>query len=156
MDIKLLIMDVDGTLTDGKVYMGAAGEAMKCFDIKDGYGIANLLPKYGITPAIITGRKSEILLRRCEELKITHVYQGISEKTEKMNELMELLHVSPEQTAYIGDDLNDLDCMKMAGVTGCPSDAVKGIKEYVDFVSTLPGGSGAVREFIEWLGTEKR
>ncbi len=156
MDIKLLIMDVDGTLTDGKVYMGAAGEAMKCFDIKDGYGIANLLPKYGITPAIITGRKSEILLRRCEELKITHVYQGISEKTEKMNELMELLCVSPEQTAYIGDDLNDLDCMKMAGVTGCPSDAVKGIKEYVDFVSTLPGGSGAVREFIEWLGTEKR
>lgn len=156
MDIKLLIMDVDGTLTDGKVYMGAAGEAMKCFDIKDGYGIAKLLPKYGITPAIITGRKSEILLRRCEELKITHVYQGISEKTEKMKELMELLCVSPEQTAYIGDDLNDLDCMKMAGVTGCPSDAVKGIKEYVDFVSTLPGGSGAVREFIEWLGTEKR
>lgn len=155
MDIKLLIMDVDGTLTDGKVYMGASGEAMKCFDIKDGYGIANLLPKHGIIPAIITGRKSEILLRRCEELKITHVYQGISEKTEKMKELMQLLDVTAGQVVYIGDDLNDLDCMKIAGVTGCPSDAVKEIKEYVDFVSTLPGGSGAVREFIEWIDTEK-
>lgn len=154
MDIKLLVMDVDGTLTDGKVYMGASGELVKCFDIKDGYGIANLLPKYGIVPAIITGRKSEILLRRCEELKIFHVYQGISEKTEKMEELMRKLDVTPEQVAYIGDDLNDLDCMKAAGVTGCPADAVKDIKEYVDFVSTLPGGSGAVREFIEWLGAQ--
>lgn len=151
MDIKAMIMDVDGTLTDGKIYMSATGEAVKAFDVKDGYGIANLLPECGIVPVIITGRKSEILLRRCEDLKITHVYQGVSDKAAKFAEVLEKLGISGKQVAYIGDDLNDLECMELAGVTACPADAVEIIREKADFCCNFPGGKGAVREFIDWL-----
>ena len=97
--IRMLVLDVDGTLTDGKVYMGANGEAVKAFDIKDGYGIANILPRLGITPVIITGRKSEILLRRCEELKITHIYQGIMDKVAKLKEVLAELDMTAEEAA---------------------------------------------------------
>ena len=149
--IKALIMDVDGTLTDGKVYMGASGELMKCFDIKDGYGIANLLPKAGIMPIIITGRKSDILLKRCEELIIIHVYQGVAEKRTLMKQILEELNIALTQVAYIGDDLNDMECMELVALTACPSDAVRQIKESVDYCCTCKGGNGAVREFIDYL-----
>ena len=88
MKIKLLVMDVDGTLTDGKIYMGAEGEMMKAFDVKDGYGIAHILPRLGITPVIITGRRSGIVERRCAELGITELYQGVRDKLEKLRELL--------------------------------------------------------------------
>ncbi len=149
--IRLLIMDVDGTLTDGKIYMGASGEAVKAFHAKDGYGIVHLLPKLGITPVIITGRKSEILLRRCEELGITHVYQGVEEKTEMLKRVAEALGTDLVHTAYIGDDLNDFEAMKLCGMKACPSDAAAGIREISDFICTMPGGMGAVREFIDYL-----
>ena len=150
-NIKLLVMDVDGTLTDGKVYMGFAGEAVKAFDIKDGYGIANILPKLGITPVVITGRESEILKKRCRELKIEHVYQGILDKPAQLKKVMSELCTDACHVAYIGDDLNDLECMKLCGITACPSDAVDGVKKIADFCCTVPGGSGAVREFIDYL-----
>lgn len=148
--IRALVMDVDGTLTDGKIYMGSDGEIMKAFDIKDGYAIVHL-SHAGITPIIITGRKSAILERRCKELNISEVYQGISRKAEQLHVVLARLQITVAEVAYIGDDLNDLECMKMCGLCACPHDAVDGIRSVVDFVCTKNGGSGAVREFIEYI-----
>jgi len=149
--IKYLVMDVDGTLTDGKIYMGNDGEMMKAFSIKDGCGIHDILLPAGITPVIITGRKSKILENRCGEIGIKEIHQGISNKIEKMISVTSDLST----VAYIGDDINDLSAMlpikKAGGKVGCPADAVKKVKEIADFISVKNGGEGAVREFIEWL-----
>lgn len=149
MKIKMLVMDVDGTLTDGCIYMGSDGEAMKAFNCQDGYAIAQILPRAGITPVIITGRSSRIVANRAAELKIVHLHQGVADKLPKLQELAAQLGVCREEIAYIGDDLNDLECMKFCGFTGCPGDAVPEIREIVDFVSTRNGGRGAVREFVD-------
>lgn len=149
--IKILVMDVDGTLTDGKIYMGSDGELMKAFDIKDGYGIANMLPRMGITPVIITGRQSKILEARCRELKIEELSQGIEDKKSVLEQILKKKGLGFENVAYIGDDLNDLPCMTYAGVTSCPADACDGIKKSVHYVCSRKGGRGAVREFIEFL-----
>lgn len=150
-NIKYLVMDVDGTLTDGKIYMGDSGELCKAFNIKDGYGIHDILIPNNIEPVIMTGRRSVIVQKRCEELGITKVYQGITDKLETIKEITSKLN----EVAYIGDDLNDLPCMKAikssGGVVGCPKDAVKNVKDIADFISKYKGGQGAVREFIEWL-----
>ena len=151
MMIKYLVMDVDGTLTDGKIYMGAHGEMMKAFNIKDGCGIHDIAIPGGIIPVIITGRKSEIVKKRCGELGIQQVYQGIKNKIEQLNSIADDL----SQVAYIGDDINDLSCMipvkEAGGVVGCPADAVERVKEISDFVALHNGGDGAVRDFIEWI-----
>lgn len=155
--VRLLVMDVDGTLTDGKIYMGPAGEAMKAFDIKDGYAIANLLPAAGIVPAVITGRESAIVANRCAELGIRHLYQGRQDKPAAFRELLgqvsrELgVEITGAQAAYLGDDLIDLDCMRLCAVRGCPADAAREVKAVCQFVSQRDGGNGAAREFIEWL-----
>lgn len=149
--IKYLVMDVDGTLTDGKIYMGNDGEMMKAFNIKDGCGIHDILIPAGITPVIITGRSSKILENRCKELGITNLHQGIRNKIEK------LLTITTDLStvAYIGDDINDLSCMERikeaGGLVGCPADAVQKVIMLSDFVSKKKGGNGAVREFIEWI-----
>ena len=150
MDIKLLVMDVDGTLTDGKIYMSANGELMKAFNIKDGYAIARLRD-YGIEPVIITGRKSEIVSQRCAELKITELYQGIENKSYKLRDVCKEYCIDLSQVAYIGDDLNDLSCMKICGYSACPSDAMKQVRDSVNYVCETKGGDGAVREFIDFL-----
>ena len=144
-------MDVDGTLTDGKIYMGTSGEFCKTFNIKDGYGIHDILIPAGITPVIMTGRRSEIVLNRCKELGITEVYQDISNKTEQLQFIVEDLST----VAYIGDDLNDYSCMlsikNAGGLIGCPKDADKKIIKIVNYVAKHNGGNGAVRDFIEWI-----
>lgn len=149
--INYLIMDVDGTLTDGKIYMSNTGEAMKAFNIKDGCGIHDVLIPAGITPVIITGRTSEIVINRCKELGITEVYQGVNNKVKKLISLINDL----SSVAYIGDDINDLACMKAiknaGGTIGCPADAVKEVVELSDYIAPHNGGNGAVRDFIEWL-----
>ena len=151
MMIKYLVMDVDGTLTDGKIYMGAHGEMMKAFNIKDGCGIHDIAIPGGIIPVIITGRTSEIVKKRCGELGIQQVYQGIKNKIEQLKSIADDL----SQVAYIGDDINDLSCMipvkEAGGVVGCPADAVERVKEISDFVALHNGGDGAVRDFIEWI-----
>ena len=151
MMIKYLVMDVDGTLTDGKIYMGAHGEMMKAFNIKDGCGIHDIAIPGGIIPVIFTGRTSEIVKKRCGELGIQQVYQGIKNKIEQLNSIADDL----SQVAYIGDDINDLSCMipvkEAGGVVGCPADAVERVKEISDFVALHNGGDGAVRDFIEWI-----
>jgi 3-deoxy-D-manno-octulosonate 8-phosphate phosphatase (KDO 8-P phosphatase) len=153
--IKHLVLDVDGTLTDGKVYMGASGELMKAFNIKDGYGIHDMLIPAGITPIIITGRDSAIVTNRALELGIAEVHQGIRDKLGKMKELLSSLNGKLQYTAYIGDDLNDLVCMKAVkgegGLVGCPADAASEVKEICNYVCKKKGGDGAVREFIEYI-----
>jgi 3-deoxy-D-manno-octulosonate 8-phosphate phosphatase (KDO 8-P phosphatase) len=159
--MKFLIMDVDGTLTDGKIYIGETGEAFKAFDIKDGCGIKDILPQYGIIPLIITARKSVILENRCKELGIEYLYQGEREKFHRLNSVIEQYNDdnSTEYTladcAYIGDDILDLQCMEpikeAGGIVGCPLDAVPKVKAVADFVSIASCGRGAVREFIDFL-----
>lgn len=153
--IKLLIMDVDGTLTDGKIYIGPEGEAFKAFNIKDGYGIAHLLPDLLIKPIIITGRKSKIVENRCLELCISDVFQGVDDKVCKLCEVIAENHVTYDQVAYIGDDDNDLESMKKikvgGGIVACPFDASPNVLEIADYVSVKCGGDGAVRDFIEHI-----
>ena len=151
MSVKLFVMDVDGTLTDGHIYIGARGELMKAFDVKDGYAIAHLLPAAEIVPVIITGRRSAIVEERAKELSITELHQGVRDKLTCLKAIGEKYGVKPKEIAYIGDDLNDLDCIYFCGVTACPADAVEEVKASVDYVCTHNGGSGAVREFIAWL-----
>ena len=154
-DVKYLVLDVDGTLTDGCVYMGETGELCKAFNIKDGYGIVHQLIPAGMKPVIITGRSSAIVDNRCKELGITLVYQGVSDKLGKLKGVMSAYGTTLKDCAYMGDDLNDLTVMKAikaeGGLLGCPADAAKEVIEISDFVATKDGGRGCVREFIEWL-----
>ena len=147
----MLIMDVDGTLTDGHIYTGHQGEVMKVFSCKDGLGIKELLPKLGITPVIITGRDSVITANRAKELYIEELYQGVSDKLPLLREIAARYGLAREEIAYIGDDLNDWDCLKYCGVTGCPQDAEDAVKEIVSFVALRDGGKGAVRDFIAYI-----
>lgn len=155
--MKAIVFDVDGTLTDGKIYIGNDGEIMKAFDVKDGCGIHDLLPKKQIMPIIITARNSSILKNRCFELGITHYYQGCRNKVEKICEIAQELGIEQnscglyEEIAYIGDDIIDIPAMNICGVKGCPQDAVEEVKRIVDFISKKTGGNGAVRDFIEWI-----
>ena len=148
--IKLVLLDVDGTLTDGGIYRGNNGEELKRFNVKDGYAIVNA-QKLGIEFGIITGRKSELVEIRSNELKIKYLYQGISEKTVILEEIMQKTGLEKEEIAYMGDDLNDLLIMKQVGSSGTPKDAVDEVIQVADFVSKKNGGSGAVREFIEHI-----
>lgn len=143
-------MDVDGTLTDGKIYMSASGEAFKAFNIKDGYTIYTL-DKLGIIPVIITGRESQIVASRAEELKITECHQGVGDKLAKLREIAAKYGISMNEIAYIGDDYNDLACMEACGFTGCPQDAEEDIKPKVDYVCQTKSGEGALREFVKQI-----
>ena len=149
--IRLLVMDVDGTLTDGKIYQSAEGETIKAFDVKDGYGIHVLLPKHQIKSAIITGRCSPITEYRAKELNMDAVMQDISDKPAALHALSDKLQIPLSETAYIGDDLNDLDCIRLCGLSACPADAVAAIKTEVDYICNAKGGQGAVREWIDWI-----
>lgn len=153
--LKFLIMDVDGTLTDGKIYMGNDGEVCKVFDIRDGCGIHDILLPIGIIPIIITGRTSKILQNRCSEIGITEIFQGVDNKHLKLNEILFKTGYTYSNVAYMGDDINDLSCMipikQSGGIVGCPYNAVKRVRDLADYICEKKGGDGAVREFIEWL-----
>lgn len=154
--IDMLVMDVDGTLTDGKIYMGCQGEIIKAFNIRDGYAICHLLPQYGIEPVVMTGRKSLIVEKRCGELGIQRVYQNCKNKKNKLLEIakdkgMVLVNGKMSGVAFIGDDIQDIPAMEISEYSGCPSDAVYEVKTIVDYICDNRGGGAAVREFIEWL-----
>lgn len=151
--IKYLVMDVDGSLTDGKIYMGSEGEAMKAFSIKDGYVVNYILKPANIVPIIITARTSKIVQNRCNELGITQVHQG---KFDKLTALIEIVgEKNIGKCAYFGDDIIDLKCMnpikEAGGIIGCPADAVQEIKGIADYSCVNKAGEGALREFVEWL-----
>lgn len=151
MSIKLLVMDVDGTLTDGRIYVGAQGELMKAFDVRDGYAISHILPTIDIEPVIITGRSSQLVQQRAKELKIKLLYQGVSNKLSQLKQIAEENGVTKNEIAYIGDDVNDLDCIQYSACTACPADAVPEVQKAVGYICKHNGGRGAVREFIDYL-----
>ena len=151
MRIRLLAMDVDGTLTDGRIFAGPDGEIFKAFDVKDGYAIKHVLPTVGVVPVVITGRRSTIVEKRCAELDIAELYQGVSDKLDKLREVAAGHGLQPEEIAYIGDDVNDLSCMAYAGLSACPCDAVEAVRKAADYVCVRPGGRSAVREFIDYF-----
>lgn len=153
-------MDVDGTLTDGKVYMGDSGEAFKAFNIKDGCGIKEILPKHAIIPIVITARESQMLGNRCNELGIKEIHQGVREKLVCLQSIIDEYSSQNKKydlsnVAYIGDDLLDLKCLmpikEAGGLTGCPADSIPEVISICDFVSPHNGGDGAVRDFIEYI-----
>lgn len=148
--IKLIVLDVDGTLTDGKLYMDDKDNSLKAFDVKDGFAIAQWI-KFGGMVAIITGKTSVIVKRRVEELGIQELVQGAGNKVKELYKILEKYNITPEETAYMGDDINDLGVMSKVGISAAPKNAVKEVLERVDFISEKIGGDGAVREFIEYL-----
>lgn len=157
--IKYFLMDVEGTLMDAKLYMGNEGEVCKIYNIKDGCGIYDILIPSGIVPIVITRRSSLIIEKCCNELGIQDLYQGIVDKQTVLHKLLLESDYEYKNMAYIGDDIDDISCMKIikeaGGIVGCPADAVNEVRALADFVSKKDGGNGAVREFIEWILKEK-
>lgn len=154
-NVKLFAMDVDGTLTDGRIYMGNEGELMKAFDVKDGLGIRRLMDA-GIIPVIITGRQSKITWNRCKELGIEHVYQGVQNKLLLLNEIAQQQNITLNEIAYMGDDLNDYDLLKAAGQGFVPNDAILELDWEGLIRVSKKGGRGAVREAIEIILSQVR
>lgn len=148
--IKLLALDVDGVLTNGEIIFGCDGELMKKFNAQDGMGIT-LARKAGLRIAIITGRESQMVKLRSAELNITDVYQGAMTKTQALAELKAKYNVTAEEIAYVGDDLNDLPVMVAVGLPCAVANAALEVKEHARFVTHSSGGSGAVREVIEYI-----
>ena len=148
--IKLIVLDVDGCLTDGKIIYSSDGVESKNFNVKDGLAIATWI-RMGNQVAIITGRQSDIVKRRADELGIQHLFQGIKDKDRVLRELVESLGLKFYEVGAIGDDLNDYNMLKMVGRSFTPQDGVKEIQEIVKSVLTRNGGDGAVREMIDAL-----
>ena len=147
--IELLVLDVDGTLTDGKIYYSNSGEEVKAFNIKDGLMVASWNKLLGKKSAIITGRTSKIVEKRAKELGIEFIYQGVKNKEEALKELVKELNLSFDEVAVIGDDLNDLAMMKLTKQTFAPADANPYVYEYVSTPLKKSGGNGAVAEMVE-------
>ena len=159
--IRFLVMDVDGTLTDGKIYMGQSGELFKSFDTRDGFAIREILPLLAVRPVIITARESAIVANRARELGVKELHQGCRNKLDKLQELLSVCSVNDGVTyslanvAYIGDDLLDMQCLvpvaKAGGLAACPADATQAVKNVCQFVANHNGGAGAVRELVEYM-----
>ncbi len=148
--IELLVLDVDGCLTDGSITYTQNGDEIKSFNVKDGLAIATWI-KLGKKVAIITGRKSKIVQRRAEELHIQHIYQGIRNKKEKLENILKDENLDYKQVAIIGDDLNDYLMLQLAGISFSPQNGVDDIKDIVDIILSKNGGDGAIREMIEYI-----
>ncbi len=148
--IKLLLLDVDGVLTDGRIIFDDAGRELKAFDVKDGHGL-KLVQRAGIKVGIITGRQSAVVAQRAAELGIELVYQGAKDKLVPFREILAHLQLTPDQTAYVGDDLVDLPILLQVGFSAAVADAVDEVKARVDMVTRRPGGRAAVREICDYL-----
>lgn len=148
--IKLIVMDVDGTLTDGGVYIDSNGVENKRFDVQDGAGIL-IAQQVGIEFMIITGRKSFCVEKRAKELNIKYVYQGVHDKLDCLKKFMIEHNLERDEIAYVGDDLNDYKIMEYIGLAICPNNAVSEIKDISHINLSKNGGNGAIREFIEIL-----
>ena len=149
--IKLLVLDVDGTLTNGQLTFDSNGVETKSFNVKDGLAIASWTKKLGLKVAIITGRNSPIVEKRAKELGVQYIYQGIHNKDEVLEDILKKENLTFKNVASIGDDLNDYKMLKKSALSFCPSDAVNEISDLVNIVCTKNGGDGAVREMIEYI-----
>lgn len=152
--IRCLVLDVDGTMTDGGVYLDSRGTEMKKFGIRDGAGIL-LLREGGVLPVILTGRESSCVALRARELGISQVFQGVKDKRTFLEQFLREQNLSGQETAYLGDDFNDLAAMSLAAVSACPSDAAAGVRNRCSLVLKARGGEGAVREFAELVLSAK-
>ena len=148
--IKLIVLDVDGCLTDGKIIYTAQGDEIKAFHVKDGLAIVSWI-KLGHDVAIITGRNSEVVARRAKELGIVHLFQGVKDKESVLDELRLKLHLQWEHIAAIGDDLNDYKMLQRVGLSFTPKDGSLYIQECAQYTLDRSGGEGAVREMIEYI-----
>jgi 3-deoxy-D-manno-octulosonate 8-phosphate phosphatase (KDO 8-P phosphatase) len=148
--VKVLVLDVDGVLTDGRLYISAAGEELKVFHVRDGSGLV-AAQRAGITVAIISGRNSPAVTRRAAELGIRHVMQGIGDKAVELDRLLQELGVDAEEVACVGDDTPDLPMLRMAGLAVAVADAHPALDSEVHWVTTSGGGRGAVREVCDLL-----
>jgi 3-deoxy-D-manno-octulosonate 8-phosphate phosphatase (KDO 8-P phosphatase) len=149
-DVELLILDVDGVLTDGRLYYGEQGEMMKALDTRDGHGIV-MLRHAGIRTAILSGRPQKLLARRFAELQVVHVEERSFAKGEAIVAIAEKLEVALSSIAYVGDDVNDIAAMEKAGLSACPVDAAPETRAAAMYVSSREGGRGAVREVCELI-----
>jgi len=150
MSIELIVLDVDGTMTDSHITYSENGDEIKSFNVKDGLAIASWR-KLGKQVAIITGRSSKIVARRAQELRIEHFYQGVENKKEVLEGLLSKLDIKMENVAAIGDDLNDLSMLRSAALSFVPRDASSYVDKIADVILSKKGGDGAVREMIEYL-----
>jgi len=151
--IKLLLTDNDGVLTDTGVYYSEQGEELKRFSIRDGMGVVRLREICKIETGIITGEKSGSVKKRAEKLQLKHLYLGINNKSIELDKILLSNNLLPENIAYIGDDVNDIEIIKRAGLTASPNDAMDEVKEIVDYICKNKGGNGAFREFAELIIT---
>ncbi len=148
--IDVLLLDVDGVLTDGRIVYGENGVETKSFNVKDGLGL-RLLMAAGINVGIVTGRSSKALYRRCEDLGIIHIYDGVKDKAGVLDTICKRLDVDPASVAFMGDDLPDIALMTRVGLAIAVADAHKNVRAIADVVTTARGGAGAVREICETI-----
>ena len=148
--IRLLILDVDGVLTDGRLYFGPKGETLKVFHVRDGHGL-KMAQRAGIEVALLSGRRSDAAYHRAKELGISRFHEGVRDKVAVMEEIMAAMRIEPAQVAAVGDDLVDLPLMSRAGLAVAVADAVPEVVAAAHWVTSLPGGRGAVREVCDLL-----
>jgi len=148
--LRAFVSDVDGVLTDGALYYGPRGPALKRFDVKDGMGL-RLLREAGLALALISGETGPIVEARAAKLRITDVFQGVEDKAAVLRRFLKSKGIAPDECAYAGDDVNDLGPMALAGVAFAPADAVPAARRAAHWTSSLPGGRGAAREFCDLI-----
>jgi 3-deoxy-D-manno-octulosonate 8-phosphate phosphatase (KDO 8-P phosphatase) len=153
--VQLLVLDVDGVLTDGRLFYGAKGESLKAFHVRDGHGIKQVAAS-GITVAIISGRKSAAVAQRARELGIRHVTQGVGDKLAALARLAKSRQIALEHCACVGDDTPDAPMLHAAGIAIAVADAHADALAVADLVTTRSGGHGAVREVCDWLLAARR
>lgn len=150
LKVKLLIMDVDGVLTDGRMVYGDYGDELKFFDVQDGFGLV-MLRQAGIRTAIISSKKSRVNQRRAKELHITKIYQNARDKFKVLEKITKKMNISREEVCFIGDDLVDIPVLSKVGFAVGVKNAVDEVKEVVHYVTLKSGGRGAVREVVDLI-----
>ncbi|MFO7785894.1 MAG: KdsC family phosphatase [Thermodesulfobacteriota bacterium] len=149
-EISLLVLDVDGVMTDGRIYLDGRGEETKVFDVKDGYGLSRLM-RAGVEVALITGRSSLAVARRAEELGIDEVHQGVADKGVLLDELLRTRGLEQKEVCCMGDDLPDLPLLNRAGLAVAVADAAAEVRAAATLITKSKGGRGAVREVCEMI-----
>ncbi|WP_026375882.1 3-deoxy-manno-octulosonate-8-phosphatase KdsC [Aestuariibacter salexigens] len=149
-DIRLLVLDVDGVFSDGRIYLGNNGEELKAFHTRDGYGIKAVV-KHGVEVAIITGRRSRIVEERMKALNVEHIIQGQEDKHRALTKLAQRLGLKAKHIMSVGDDMPDLGMFSLSGIRVAVKDAHPYVKQQADLITTQPGGFGAVREVCDHL-----
>ena len=149
-DVRLLVLDVDGVLTDGRLYFSSRGEQLKCFHVRDGAGIKQVL-QAGLQVAVISGRQSKMVERRMSELGVTWVRQGVEDKLTALRELLDILNLTPQAVASVGDDVPDLPLLETSRLAIAVADAHQSVKSQAHFITQAPGGLGAVREVCDLI-----